>query len=552
MACIRALIAVFMLVVAATARPASAHEGHDHGAPPPPVDTRIAPRAEATSDAFEAVVIARGGVLEVTIDRFGTNEPVSDAQLEIDSPQGILKPRNAGGGLYVADAPFAGTPGNYDLAITVTSAGNSDILATTLKISGAAVSASGLVPPSPLASAGLSIGPLGLAVAIVVAFACGLFGARFFRRSATPALLALVAALALSETDARAQSAAASLAQLPAPPAIRDVALRMADGTVFIPKSTQRLLAIRTVLAREESINRGVELPGRLVPDPNASGLVQATVGGRLFPPEGGFKPLGTAVKAGDILAYIRPPLPSADATTQAQQARELDQQITLATRKVERYRSLAPSGAVARNQLEDAEIDLKGLTERRANLDRINREPEPLRAPVGGVISVSNAVSGQMAEPTSVIFQIVDPARLWVEALSFESEALTRDATAVLPGGRTLALTFLGSGLAEKNQAVLMQFAVTGDVQGLRSGQLVTVFAKTNDVRQGIAVPRSAVVRGSNGQMFVYEHVNAERFVPHDVRVVGLDGDRVLIVAGLESGKRVVTQGAELLDQIR
>lgn len=550
MARVRATPIGLLLLVLFLTWPVAAHEGHDHGAPAVPVDTRMAPRAEASSDAFEIVVVARSKALEVSVDRFGSNEPVADAQLEIDTPRGIMKPRNVGGGLYLVDAPFADAPGKYDLAITITTSDATDILAATLQIPEDAAAVRSALAAS--ASGGSFVGPFGFVVAVSVAFAAGLFGSRFMHRRNLGAVLLLVAGAALSAPDGGAQSADASLAQPTAAPVVRDIAMRMGDGGVFVPKSTQRLLGIRTALTREEEINRGVELPGRLVPDVNATGLVQATIGGRLFPPEGGFKPLGTVVVAGDVLAYVRPPLPSADATVQAQQARELDQQISITTRKVERYQSLAPSGAMARNQLEDAELELKGLRERRANLDRVNRDPEPLRAPVSGVISAANAVAGQMAEPTSVIFQIVDPAKLWVEALAFDADALTQDATAVLPGGRSVALAYLGSGLAERNQAVLLQFAATGDVQGLRAGQLVTVFAKTSDMRKGIAVPRSAVVRGSNGQALVYEHASAERFVPHDVRVVGLDGDRVLIVAGFEAGKRVVTQGAELLDQIR
>ena len=62
----------------------------------------------------------------------------------------------------------------------------------------------------------------------------------------------------------------------------------------------------------------------------------------------------------------------------------------------------------------------------------------------------------------------------------------------------------------------------------------------------------RGSVLRGANGQSIVYEHTNAERFVPREVRVEPLDGQRVLIVSGIEAGKRIVTQGAELLNQIR
>ena len=86
----------------------------------------------------------------------------------------------------------------------------------------------------------------------------------------------------------------------------------------------------------------------------------------------------------------------------------------------------------------------------------------------------------------------------------------------------------------------------------GLRAGQFLTVLATTTEERSGIAVPRESVLRGANGQSIVYEHSNAERFVPREVRIEQLDAERVLIIAGIEPGKRIVTQGSELLNQIR
>ena len=287
-----------------------------------------------------------------------------------------------------------------------------------------------------------------------------------------------------------------------------------------------------------------------MVPDPNASGLVQASVGGRLYPPPGGFKPLGSRVKAGDVLAYVRPPLPLADLTQQQQQARELDQQITIVTRKVERLRSI--ERVIAKSQLEDAELELKGLETRRANLDRAERASEALIAPVAGVIASANAVSGQMADPNAVIFHIVDPAALWIEALSYEAIEIAGPARGVRTDGRVLELAHVGTGLGDRNQAVPITFAIHSQGSNARVGQFVTVLATTTEERSGIAVPREAVLRGANGQSLVYEHTNAERFVAREVRVEPLDGTHVLIVAGIAPGRRIVTQGAELLNQIR
>lgn len=546
---VRSLVLVIAHVLAG---PTQAHEGHDHGAPPAPVSVNVAPRAEASSGDFEIVAIARGGNLEITLDTFRHNDPVENAAIEVDTPSGILKPKHRGNGTYFVAAPFLRSQGKFDLAFTVSAGGELDVLTATLNVP--AKDAIQSEPEAGGPSSGMTntfpYGLGGLFAAIGAAFLAGIGAARLFARRGTATATALAIAALLGSPDARAQSAEAALIDTPPALQARDVAQRLPDGTVFVPKATQRILAIRTLFTSEEQHARSVELPGRVIPNPNASGLVQASAGGRLSPPEGGFKPLGTAVRTGDILAYVRPPLPSADATVQAQQARELDQQISIVTRKVERLSAIQQ--VIAKSQLEDARLELVGLKERRANLDRVNREPEPLVAPVDGVIAAANAIAGQMAEPSSVIFQIIDPAKLWVEALAFEPQALTTEAAARIADGRQLVLTYLGAGLADRNQAIPVQFAIKGDTSGLRPGQFVTVFARTTEVIKGLALPRSAVLRSANGQAVVYEHTDAERFVPREVRTVGLDGKRILVVAGLETAKRVVTQGAELLDQIR
>ena len=39
------------------------------------------------------------------------------------------------------------------------------------------------------------------------------------------------------------------------------------------------------------------------------------------------------------------------------------------------------------------------------------------LRAPIDGVIAASRVVAGQVVQAQDLLFQIVDPASLWVEA---------------------------------------------------------------------------------------------------------------------------------------
>jgi hypothetical protein len=325
----------------------------------------------------------------------------------------------------------------------------------------------------------------------------------------------------------------------------------LSDGSVFVPKSTQRILAIRTVVTEPAVYRRTIELPGRIIPDPNASGFVQAAVGGRLSPPEGGFPRLGTPVKKGDVLAYVTPPLQAIDVSDMRQRQGELDQQISIAERRLTRYEALVPSGAVSRVQLDETKLELQGLKERRASLDKVRRETEALVAPVDGIIADGTPVAGQIAQTNAVVFHIIDPARLWIEALSYESLPSLQRATARV-GEKELNPAFRGAGFADRNQSIPIHFAIEGDVAGIRVGQFVTVHAETPDELKGLAVPRASIVRSTAGQDLVYEHVSAERFEQRPVRIEPLDGQRVLISQGVLPGKRVVIQGAELIDHIR
>ncbi len=548
---LKAAFASLTFFLTAAAWPGFAHDGHDHGAPLPPVSSTIAPRADASSTDFEIVAIARGDKLSIFLDTFRDNQPVDGAVIEIDAPGGILTPKPDGTGAYTVTAPFLTNPGTHDLAITVSANGIVDVLTTTLKIPPQAKDTTGQslsIGINPAVAQGLrqDSGSVSssMLVAVVLGFAGGALVTLLIRRRRSAAVILMLALLpSLYPSDISAADPASTFA-------VRDVSQRFPDGALFVPKPTQRILSLRTIFTEAKPHRRALELPGRIIADPNASGLVQASVGGRLSPPTGGFKALGTPVKAGDTLAFVRPPLPSADATAQQQQARELDQQISIVARKAERFRSLQQ--VIAKSQLEDTELELKGLNTRRANLERVQREPEALVAPVDGVIASSNAVAGQMAEPNSIIFQIVDPARLWVEALSFEPQAMNGTAQGLFTGGRTVELVYVGSGLADRNQSIPIHFSIRGDANGLRAGQFLTVLATTTEERSGIAVPRESVLRGANGQSIVYEHSNAERFVPREVRIEQLDAERVLIIAGIEPGRRIVTQGSELLNQIR
>jgi RND family efflux transporter MFP subunit len=548
----RALRAVAVTAaLCAAVTPVSAHEGHDHGEQEQPAFSAGAlPRGEADSNAFEIVAVARGDQLEIHVDRFATNEPVAGALLEVETPTGTAKATQNADGTYRLAAPWLARNGRADLIFTVTADGATDILPMTIHAAREPEQSAGKGD----AAHGESIASTSVLPALGGLLAGTLLTAIALRRRRTAAIVAILAALVgIRETRAHeGHGHEEEKAQVAINVVSGERAQRLPDGAVFVPKTVQRIFALRTLVAEQAKHRKVSELPGRIIPDPNASGYVQSAVGGRLSAPPDGFPRLGTRVKQGDILGYVTPPIQAIDVSDMRQRQGELDQQISIVERRFARYEQLAPSGAISRTQLEDTRLELEGLRDRRASIDKSRREPEALIAPVAGIIAEGSAVAGQIVQPSTVVFNIIDPARLWVEALSFESLEPSQGAHASTYTGRTYDLTYRGTGFADRSQSVPVHFAVTGDTAGLRAGQFLTVLVTTDETKEGLAVPRSSVVRGSNGQDFVYEHVSPERFVPRSVRTEPLDGDRVLIVSGIASGKRVVSQGADLLEHVR
>lgn len=65
-----------------TPAPSWSHAGHDDTEPHAPAGQR-APRADASSTDFEIVAVAAEHRLTITLDRFATNAPITDAAVEV-------------------------------------------------------------------------------------------------------------------------------------------------------------------------------------------------------------------------------------------------------------------------------------------------------------------------------------------------------------------------------------------------------------------------------------------------------------------------------------
>ena len=555
-----------LCLLAPLASPALAHEGHDHGTPAPAAVTTSNPRVAAQSDAYELVGVLRGGRLGLYLDRFATNEPVTDAKIAVTvGGDEEVQAQAAPDGTYTLASPKLAGEGPLELIFAITAPSGDDLLIGTLQLPAKPVAAA----PAPGRSSPLQalqstpsvrIGkadvptPYVIAgVALALGFMLGL-AVRSRNKLVPAAGLALVALLVSTAYafahDGHDHGAEAAKAALPA----GDMPRRLPDGTVFVPKPSQRLLNVRTTITKPEPAQKAVSLIGRVIADPNRSGLVQSINGGRIVAPEGGLPRLGQAVKKGQVLALVEQAIPQADRTTISERAGEIEQEIASAETKLKRVRQLAERGVAPASQVQDAETELEGLRRRREILRQTRIEMETLRAPIDGTIAASRVVAGQVVGSQDVIFQLVDPKGLWVEALVYGEvdPARVTGAGAVAVDGTPLKLTFQGFSKAMQQQATVVQFAVENPPAHLSVGQPVTVVAQSGASVTGIIMPRDAVVRGANGEAVVWRHTDPERFEARPVRTEPFDATRLVIRGGVAEGERIVVRGSELINQIR
>lgn len=326
---------------------------------------------------------------------------------------------------------------------------------------------------------------------------------------------------------------------------------RLEDGSLFVPKAVQRQLGLRTRVAVVQELAVTVELAGTVVADARAGGLVQAGQAGRVEATGAGLPVLGQTVRKGELLAQLRPVLSSMERGSNLAQIAEIAAQLAIAERKVARYAQL--EGAVPQATIDATRLERDALRQRRSALGSGLSQAEALRAPISGVVSAAHAVAGQVVDAKDVLFEVIDPARLSVEALAYDplpAGGVTR-ASAAVPGG-ALDLAYVGSGRQLREQAQVLLFRVQPGGPAVAVGQPLTVLATTAARVHGAAVPRSALVKTATGETAVWVHTAAERFVQRPVTAQALGALELAVTQGLAQGERVVTDGAALLAQVR
>ncbi|MEH6627861.1 MAG: HlyD family efflux transporter periplasmic adaptor subunit [Motiliproteus sp.] len=541
---------------------ALAHGGeeHSHETPPSPAIAPIVSNQDkmiAATDSLELVAVAAENSLLIYLDHFETNRPAVKANIVVETNSEEFTATEIQPGLYQLDAEWVGKPGIHELLITVDSEELSDLIDGSLSIS---LPASNDNRQLVTMTASMDRMPqfdswqLGVAFVTTLLVLLILLKVRS-GRSAAAVIFALVMAspadqaMAHGDEDHSADSNPKSYSTETI--ASDDKARRLPSGEVYLPKAGQRTLSIRTQLSVLEQVATNYQLTAHVVASPNHSGQVQAALNGRVDTSKIPLPHLGQWVEQGELVGHILPIAERFEQGNQRVQQAELSSALRLAETRYTRLVKL--KGSVPQKEIDEAKNEIGSLKARLNAVVKSLRGREPLYAPIAGYITSVEVTPGQVVGSQDTLLQIVNPRRMQVEALAYERQATVLEkAYGISRANEHLDLKLLGVGVNLKGHAIPMLFEVEADDPPLAIGEAVSVYVSGKQRTAGILVPRTSLVKSSQGEDLVWTHPAPERFSPRSVRWSVVDKEHIAVTEGLKDGERVVIQGATLLSQIR
>ena len=553
--------ALYFFVTTFTSIDVRAHGGHDHGKEK---TTKIVqqenPKLSAESELFQLVGVNNGGILEIHLDEYITNAPIENAIIEITLDTETYVAKEISAALYAVEGEWLRQAGKHNLVISVTAGERIDLLLADL------------IVPDPTKNLKEETGQWwatylkpAVSIPLVISLAVGVLLGLFFRNAVFPATTLAVLFLAFWPAGTASAHEGHDHGVEKSGEKFSDGSqpTRFPDGSIYLPKPSQRLLKIRTIIAKNTQQARKRALLGQIIADPTNKAVVQAVRNGRVEFSPSGPPVIGQRVTKGETIATLIPILSPEALAGLSEQIGSLNQEIALTAQRLDNLGKLAKvtvkSGgksslsAVSKNQITELVIKMEQLKKRREKINAISFGPIDLVASRSGIIISVDTRTGQVVSAGDTLVEIIDPRRVWVEAIVYPGQTFDEKASSrvVLQDRSSMPLSFISRSASLKAQTLTAFFRVENE-KAIPLGTPVKVMLESKQKQKSILLPLDAIVRGSSGLSIVWIQMTPEQFRPQIVQAETFDRLNATILSGVKSGDRVVTRGASLLNQVR
>ena len=192
---------------------------------------------------------------------------------------------------------------------------------------------------------------------------------------------------------------------------------------------------------------------------------------------------------------------------------------------------------------------------------DQIDAAPAPgeahtvFRSPVSGIVMEKTIVKGMRVMPGDVLYRIVDPSVVWVDASVYEPDLgvvhIGQRGTMTFQTypGETFSgrVSYVASTLDAQSRTAIVRFEIANPGGRLKQGMFASLDL-TVPFGRGLVVPSDAVLDSGRRRLVFVSEGNGY-FEPRDVTVGHTVDGRTQIVHGLAEGERVAESAAFFID---
>jgi len=321
------------------------------------------------------------------------------------------------------------------------------------------------------------------------------------------------------------------------------------EGLIKISPEGQQAANIKTEVLNVKSLPIYVSAPGEVIPNKDLTTIVtpriQAQVVQRLVK-------IGEHVKKGQLLARL-----SSVDMAKAQANLLLTQKEWVRVKQLGKQAVSAKRYQIAEIAYQQAYSKLLAYGMTRAQIEAFLKSDDPnkangefaLLAQRGGTIFSADFTEGQMIEPGTILYKIVDEMSLWVDAnlANGESDKIKKGAKAIIQTAHhklPAEVLQIHHKLDEITRTRIVRLKVFNPQDQLHPGEFVTCLIQTGETQPVLAVHQTTLMRIPDGNQAIYIEVSPNYFRAKEVQVVQKIGSW-RVIRGIKAGTRIVTKGA-------
>lgn len=318
-------------------------------------------------------------------------------------------------------------------------------------------------------------------------------------------------------------------------------------------------VAVQTTIVEQGEIFQSITVPGKVVSKLRVD--VTPSIAGRLT---NVYVEEGDEVKKGELLARLDDREAKSNLKRSEANLRNAEEDVSLAERSLKRLRQAFSKGAVARQLVEEAEVELRSakarhsVAEEEVRTAKLSLENPRIVAPFAGTITSRYVEMGQWVVPSETLFTLVDQSQREIEVRVDAADSggiavgqtvtLSSDAFPGLEWQESVTRLAAATSNVGNANTVSVYISLGNSAPSLRFGQQVDSEIRTAWNPSALKVPYGAIINRS-GRSFVA--VVQDNFVNLVEVETGIeDFSHVEIRQGVSVGQFVIlANGADIAE---